>query len=138
MISHGMWLLAWGRVEHFFNLIVQVDFVSCLIKIHRAFSISYKILTNYVYDYFILIRLVSAVGTSFFFRTRFTSFHTGASLLTSSSVSLSYFILCCSHVRVFGTRVWVPYFLKPYWTVLAFSQTVKLQLSAQCVFGEKN
>ena len=36
-----------------------------LIEFHSNFSISYKILTNYVYYYCILIRIVQAVGTFF-------------------------------------------------------------------------
>ena len=47
-----------------------------LIEFHFTFSVSYKILTNYVYYYCILIIIVQAVRTSFYLRARFTSFYT--------------------------------------------------------------
>ena len=77
-----------------------------LIEFHCIFSISYKILTNYVYYYYyyyycILIRIVWAVWTSFFFRTRVASFRTHASLLTFFVCFLILFYSCCSHERVF-------------------------------------
>ena len=65
------------------------------------FPISNKVLQYFVYYYCILIRLWYAVGTSFF-RARFASFHSHASLLT---IFFCFFILfhsCCSHARVFG------------------------------------
>ena len=109
--------------------IVQVHFV-LLIEFNCTFSIYYKILTNYVYYYCILIRLVWAVGTAFFFRARFTSFHNHASLLTF----FCYFVLfhsCGSNARVFGKTL-VHEFLISYnhteW-YLFFFPTVQLQVN---------
>ena len=49
--SYGMWLLAWRRVDDFSFLIVQIHFVFLLIEFHCAFSISYRVLTCYIYYY---------------------------------------------------------------------------------------
>ena len=61
------------------------------IEFHCTFSISY-ILTNYVYYYRILIRIVEAIGL-LFFRARFSFFPYSRLFLPSSCVSLPYFIL---------------------------------------------
>ena len=66
-------------------------FCFMVIQFDSTFSISYKILTNYVYYYCILIRLW-AVGTSFF-HALFSSFPLTPLFLQSSSVSLSYLVL---------------------------------------------
>ena len=67
-----------------------------LIEFLCTFSIPYKILTDYVYYYSILIRIVYAVGT-FFFRVPFTFFDTHVSpssvfSLLTVSLFLSYLI----------------------------------------------
>ena len=89
-----------GRVDDlsFFGCLSLFCFL--LIEFNCTFYISYKILTNYVHYYCILIMTGLAVGTSFFFRARITSFHTHASL----TFFVCFFILfhsCCSHARVF-------------------------------------
>ena len=58
------------------RMIFHFSIVFLLIEFHGIFSIFYKILTNYVYYYCILIRIVYAIWTSFFFCANFTSFHT--------------------------------------------------------------
>ena len=77
-------------------------FCFLLIEFHDTLFFSYKILTNYVYYYCILIRIVQAVGSNFFFRALFASFHTRASLLTFLVCFIILFHSCCSHARVFG------------------------------------
>ena len=91
-----------GRVDNYSFFDCSSPFSFLLIEFHSTFSISYRIVINYVYFYCILIWIVFADGTSFLFRARFTSFHTHLSLLT---FFLSFFVLfhsCCSHARVFG------------------------------------
>ena len=51
---------------HFSNM--YVHFIFCQLNFHCTFSISYKILTNYVYYYFILIMIILALRASFLFR----------------------------------------------------------------------
>ena len=72
-----------------------------LIEFHCSVFISCKIRPCYVYQYCILIGWWWAVGT-FFFRARFTFFHTHASLLTFFVCLIVLFHSCCSHSRVFG------------------------------------
>ena len=88
-----------GRVDDFYFFDCFSSFCFLLIEFHLFFSIYYKILTNNVYYYCSLIRIVQAVGTSFFCRARFISFHTHASLFTLFVYSL--FHSCCFHARVF-------------------------------------
>ena len=72
----------------------------CSLNFIVRLPISYKILPYYVYYYCILIISLYVVGTFFFFRIRFTSFHPHASLLTFSFFVLFHFV--CSHARMFG------------------------------------
>ena len=127
-----------GRVDDFSFFDCSSPFCFLLIKFHCTFSMFYKILTNYVYYYCMLIMIVLAVGTSFFFRSRFTSFRTHSSLLM---FFVCFFILCrscCSHARVFGkTLVYefpISYSHSEWYLFFSDSATT----SAQCVFGAKN
>ena len=98
--------------------IVQVHFVFCWLNFIVLFPLFYKILQYYICYYCILARLGHH---DVFFCASFTSFHTLASLLT-------FFVLLCliSFLQFLctsaweNTRPWVPYFLEPYWMVLAF------------------
>ena len=65
-----------GRVDDFSFFYCLSPFCFLLIEYHCIFSSSYKILSNYVYYYCIMI--VQAIGTFFFFRACFTSFRTHA------------------------------------------------------------
>ena len=56
-------------------------------------------------------QLFQAVGTSFFFRARFTSFHTHAYLLTFFICCFILFDSCCSHARVFGKTLLHEFFI---------------------------
>ena len=71
------------------------------IEFHCTFSISYKILPNFVCYYCILVRMLYAVGTFFFVPALLLSILTPLSL-PSSSVSLSYFILAVCMRECFG------------------------------------
>ena len=90
-----------GEVDDcsFFNYLNPFCFL--LIEFHQTFSISYNILPYFVYYYCILSTMSYAVGT-YFFRARFASFHTHASLLTFFVCFFILFRSCCSHARVFG------------------------------------
>ena len=81
------------RVEDlsFFDCLIPFGFL--LIEFHCTFSISYRILANYVYYYCILIRIVQDVGTSFFFVPTLLLSILTPFFLPSLSVSLSYFII---------------------------------------------
>ena len=83
--------------------IIRDHFVFCKLNFVLFFFISCKMIPHYVYYYCILIRIVSAVVTSFFFRACFTSFHyTHASLLTFVFCFFILFHSCCFHSQVFG------------------------------------
>ena len=81
--GEGGWLVI-------FRLFKSILFL--LIEFHCSFSISYKILPDYVYYFCISIRMWQAVGTCFI-RARFTFSILTRLFCPSSSVSLSYFIL---------------------------------------------
>ena len=68
--------------------------------------------------------IVQAVGTSFFIRARFTSFHTHASLLPFFC-SFVLFHSCCSHVRVFGKTLVHEFLICYSHTILLFFPTVQ-------------
>ena len=72
----------------------RMIFFSVFVEFHCTFPIYYKIHRNYLY-YCILIRMVWAIVTSFFFRDRFTSFHTHGSLLTFFVWFFVLFHSCC-------------------------------------------
>ena len=67
-------------------------FCFLLIEFH-FFPISYKTLTNYVYNHCIFIRIVQAVGNSFSFVLALILSTLTPLFLPSSSVPLSYFIV---------------------------------------------
>ena len=52
-ISHGMWLVAWGRVERFSFFDCSSPFYFLFIELHYAFSISNIMLTCLVCYYYI-------------------------------------------------------------------------------------
>ena len=114
------------------------------LEFHCTFSISYKILTNYVYYYCILFIIIIFSSlllyycTYFFFRARFTSYHTHASLLTFFVCFFILFHFCCSHAQVFGKTLvheFNSYYSYTEW-YLFFSDNATT--TAQCVFGAKN
>ena len=74
----------------FFDYLSPFSFL--LIEFNCIFSISYKILTNYDYN-FIFIMIVYSVGTSFFFRASSTSFHPHGSVLLRLFLYLIPFLL---------------------------------------------
>ena len=78
-----------------------------------------------------------AVGILFFFRVRFSSLHTHASLLTSFVCFFILFHSCCSHARVFEKTLVheLPIFFNHSEWYLLFSGSATT--SAQCVFGAK-
>ena len=132
-------------VEHIISLLMIFSVFYCLspycflsIEFHYTFSISYKIMTNYVYYCCIFIRLLLAVGTSFLFLACFTSFHTHGTLLT---FFVSFFILfhsCGSHARVFGKTLlhkFLIFYSRTEYYLLFFDSVTT---SAQCEFGAKN
>ena len=64
------------------------------------------------------------VGTSFFFRVRFTSFHLAPIFLPSSFVSLSYFILAVPMRKCMGKHTQVlTYFVHYYFILIRLSYT---------------
>ena len=73
----------------------------------------------------------------FFFRERFTSFHTRASLLTFFVYFFFLFNSCCSHARVFGEIVH-GFHISNNHTEWYFPFSDSATTSAQCVFGAKN
>ena len=92
------WNFAMGESGWFLNSSSTLVFFGNSIWLH--FFIFYEILPYYVYYYCTLIRIVKAIGTSFFFCAHFYSFHTHFSLLTS----FCFFVLfqsSCSHAQVF-------------------------------------
>ena len=100
-----------------------------LIEFHCTFSVSYKIQTNFVYYHCILIRTVQAVGTSFFFRSRFFSFHTYASLLAFFVCFLSSFILALPMHECLGKHSCMSYkFPIVILNGTCFFSTVQLQV----------
>ena len=125
-----------GRVDDFSFLDCLSPFCFLLIEFHCSFSISYKIQTNYLYYYYILISIVYAIGYCFC-RARFTCFHTHAYLLIFF-VCLFILFRSCSHAQVFGKTL-VHEFLISYchteWYLLFFDSATT---SAQCLFGLKN
>ena len=102
-----------------------------LIDFHCIFSISYKILASDIYYHCILIRIVYAVGTYFFFRDCFTFFLSHDSLLTFFVCFSILFHSCCSHVRVFGKTLVHEFHISYRHTewYLLFFPTVQLQVS---------
>ena len=104
------------------------------IEFHCIFSIYCKILTNYVYYYYILFRIVYAVGTSFFFRAVFTSFCTHASLLIFFVCFFILFHSCFSHSRVFGKTLLHEFISVTIFNGTCFFPTVQLQ--AHNVYSE--
>ena len=87
-----------GRVDDFSFFDCFSPFCFLFIKFHLPFFILYKNIT--ILCLLLLCCDYVAIGRRgfFFFRARFASFHTHASL--TSSVSLSY--SCCSLAQVFG------------------------------------
>ena len=92
----GGWMIC-----NFSIIKVQFDFLS--IEFLYTFSISHKILPYFIFCLLLLYFVwdVIAFGTSFF-RARFASFHTHASLLVFFVGFFVLFHSCCSHARVFG------------------------------------
>ena len=103
---------------------------------YSSFIISYKILRDYV-QYSSFIRIVQAVRTSFFFSASFTSCHTHAFLLTLCFCYIILFHSCCSHARVFG-KTFVHEFHISYSHTEWYLFFLQCNTSAQCVFGAKN
>ena len=107
-----------GCVDDFSFFHCLSPFCFLIIEFHYTFFISYKILTNYVNYYCILIIVNSdsnsdrilivsdyseVCRTSFFFCDALLfSIHTHAALLTYFVCFFVLFRSCCSHVRVFG------------------------------------
>ena len=86
----------------FFECLSPSCFLS--IEFHCTFSISYKILQYFVYYYYCILVWMWCDRRTSFIRARCTFFHTQILMplfCVSSSVSLSYFVPCCSHAQVF-------------------------------------
>ena len=110
-------------------------FCFLVIGFYFTFSTSCKILTNYAY-YYILIMIVYSFGTSLFFRACFTSFHTHASLLTSSSVTFSYFIRAVSMRECLGKQSCMSFSFPIAILNGTFFSTAELQVHN--VYSERN
>ena len=90
-----------GWIIYHFTLIL-VDFIFCQLNL----IVLFPYLIKYYHILFIVIVFWlgcdrPSIGTSFF-RARFASFHTHASLLVFFICFFVLFHSCCSHARVFG------------------------------------
>ena len=130
------WSLRGGVDDfYFFDCFKSVSFF--VNWFHCIFSISNKILTNYLYYYCILMKIVWAVGTSFFLSASFTSFHTHASLLAFFVCFVISFHSCFPCASVWeNTFARVPYFLLTYWMMLSFFRQFNYKCT-MCIRSEK-
>ena len=91
-----------ARVDDLPFLDYLSPFCFLLIKFHCTFSISYKILPYYFLLLLYFDKDVIGRRDLLFFRARFASFRTHASLLSFFVYFFLLFRSCCSHARVFG------------------------------------
>ena len=80
--------------------IIQIHFCFLLIECHCTFSIFYKMLTNYVYYYCMLIRVVLPSGFLFSLVPALFLSILSPLFLPSSSVSLYYFTIAVPYASV--------------------------------------